>query len=113
MERTLGKGRILQLYLSVLPWGDGVCGAEAAARHHLGKPANKLTPREAAWLASLLINPELQLRRWARDETAGRERVAWVLGGMRRLPPSRRESELEALASWQPPVARPLLAQPH
>ena len=113
MERTLGKGRILQLYLSVLPWGDGVCGAEAAARHHLGKPAHKLSPREAAWLASLLINPELQLRRWAREEAAGRERVAWVLGGMRRLPPSRRESELEALASWQPPVALPLLAQPH
>jgi Transglycosylase len=112
MERSLGKGRILQLYLSVLPWGDGVCGAEAAARHHLGKPANKLTPREAAWLASLLINPELQLRRWARDEAAGRERVAWVLRGMRRLPMSRRESELEALASWQPPIARPLLAQP-
>jgi hypothetical protein len=110
MERTLGKGRILQLYLSVLPWGDGVCGAEAAARHHLGKPADRLKPREAAWLASLLVNPELQLRRWAQDEAAGRERVAWVLASMRRLPRERRESELEALQSWQPPVARPLLA---
>jgi hypothetical protein len=109
MERTLGKGRILQLYLAVLPWADGVCGAEAAARHHLGKPANKLTPREAAWLASLLINPDEQLRRWARDEAAGRERVAWVLAGMRRLPRERREQELEALENWQPPIARPLL----
>ena len=57
MERTLGKGRILQLYLALLPWGDGICGAEAAARHHLGKSASQLKPREATWLASLLINP--------------------------------------------------------
>jgi hypothetical protein len=112
MERTLGKGRILQLYLAVLPWGDGICGAEAAARHHLGKPANQLKPREAAWLASLLINPDLQLRRWAADDAQARERAAFVLKGMKRLPRERRDAELEALATWQPPVARPLLAPP-
>lgn len=110
MERTLGKGRILQLYLAVLPWGDGICGAEAAARHHLGKPANQLKPREAAWLASLLVNPDEQLRRWASDEAAGRARVAGVIKGIRRLPRERREAELDALAHWQPPVGRPLLA---
>lgn len=109
MERTLGKGRILQLYLAVLPWGDGICGAEAAARHHLGKPAHQLKPREAAWLASLLVNPDAQLRRWAQDEEAGRARVAAVLKGIRRLPRERREAELDALVHWQPPVGRPLL----
>jgi hypothetical protein len=108
MERTLGKGRILQLYLAVLPWGDGICGAEAAARHHLGKPVNRLKPREAAWLASLLINPDLQLRQWAHADQAARERAAGVLEGMRRLPRERRESEAEALASWLPPVGRVL-----
>lgn len=112
MERTLGKGRILQLYLAVLPWGDGICGAEAAARHHLGKPVNQLKPREAAWLASLLINPDQQLRRWAQDDPAARARAIGVLQGMRRLPRERRESEVEALADWQPPIARPLLATP-
>lgn len=106
MERTLGKGRILQLYLALLPWGDGICGAEAAARHHLGKPAHQLKPREAAWLASLLINPDRQLRRWAHDEDAARERAAWVLHGIRRLPRERREAELAALANWQPPIGR-------
>lgn len=106
MERTLGKGRILQLYLALLPWGDGICGAEAAARHHLGKPAHLLKPREAAWLASLLVNPDRQLRRWSQDEGAARERVAGVIKGITRLPRERRESELEALASWQPPIAR-------
>lgn len=106
MERTLGKGRILQLYLAVLPWGDGICGAEAAARHHLGKPANQLKPREAAWLASLLVNPDQQLRRWAVEEDAARERAAWVLKGIKRLPRERREAELDALVSWRPPVGR-------
>lgn len=106
MERTLGKGRILQLYLAVLPWGDGICGAEAAARHHLGKSANQLKPREAAWLASLLVNPDQQLQRWARDEQAARERAAAVLKGIKRLPRERREAELDALVSWRPPVGR-------
>jgi len=106
MERTLGKGRILQLYLALLPWGDGICGAEAAARHHLGKPVDQLKPREAAWLASLLINPDRQLRQWQHDEAAARERVAAVLKGIRRLPRERREAELDALVSWQPPIGR-------
>ncbi|WP_341888603.1 biosynthetic peptidoglycan transglycosylase [Variovorax sp. YR752] len=106
MERTLGKGRILQLYLAVLPWGDGICGAEAASRHHLGKPANQLKPREAAWLASLLVNPDQQLRRWALEEEVARERAAWVLKGIKRLPRERREAELDALVSWRPPIGR-------
>ena len=106
MERTLGKGRILQLYLALLPWGDGICGAEAAARHHLGKPANQLKPREAAWLASLLVNPDEQLRRWSADEAAGRARVAAVLKGIRRLPRERREAETAALQDWRPPIGR-------
>jgi hypothetical protein len=55
MEHTLGKGRILQTYLALAPWGAGVCGAEAASRHYLGKPAERLTPREAVWLASRLV----------------------------------------------------------
>ena len=106
MERTLGKGRILQLYLAILPWGDGICGAEAAARHHLGKSANLLKPREAAWLASLLVNPDQQLQRWARDDAAARERAAAVLKGIKRLPRERREAELDALVSWRPPIGR-------
>jgi hypothetical protein len=106
MERTLGKGRILQLYLAVLPWGDGICGAEAAARHHLGKAAKQLRPREAAWLASLLVNPDDQLRRWAVEDEAARERAAWVLKGIKRLPRERREAELDALVSWRPPIGR-------
>ncbi len=57
MERTLPKRRILELYLNVAEWGEGVFGAEAAARHYYGKPCLDLTPVEAARLAVVLPNP--------------------------------------------------------
>lgn len=104
MERTLGKGRILQLYLALAPWGDGVCGAEAAARHHLRKPTNRLTPLEAAWLASLLrgVQPSE-----AGAERIDRLRVGWVLASMRGpLPAERRAEQMAALRDWAPPAAR-------
>ena len=43
MERTLSKRRILEIYLNVAEWGEGVFGAEAAARHHFGVPASALS----------------------------------------------------------------------
>ncbi len=57
MERALSKRRILEIYLNVVEWGDGIFGAEAAARHHFGKPARDLTAEEAARLAAVLPNP--------------------------------------------------------
>ena len=57
LERELPKKRILELYLNVVEWGDGVFGAEAAARHHYGKSAAALTSWEAARLAAVLPNP--------------------------------------------------------
>ena len=57
MERTLSKRRILELYLNVAEWGDGIFGAQAAARYHFGIPASSLTPEQAAWLAVVLPSP--------------------------------------------------------
>jgi monofunctional biosynthetic peptidoglycan transglycosylase len=57
MERTLSKRRILELYLNVAEWGEGIFGAEAAARHHFGVPAAALTAEQAAWLAAILPSP--------------------------------------------------------
>jgi monofunctional glycosyltransferase len=51
------KPRILSAYLNIAEWGDGVFGAEAAARLYFHKPAAGLTPREAALLAVALPNP--------------------------------------------------------
>jgi len=57
LERTLSKRRILEIYLNVAEWGEGIFGAEAAARHHFGVPAAALTPEQAAFLAAILPNP--------------------------------------------------------
>ncbi len=57
LEAHLDKRRILELYLNVVEWGDGVYGAEAAARHHFGKSAKDLSREEAALLAAILPAP--------------------------------------------------------
>jgi monofunctional biosynthetic peptidoglycan transglycosylase len=54
---SLGKDRVLELYLNVVEWGDGIYGAEAAARTWFGKPAAQLLPEEAAVLAAMLPAP--------------------------------------------------------
>jgi monofunctional biosynthetic peptidoglycan transglycosylase len=57
LEAILGKQRILEIYLNSVEWGEGVFGAEAAARHYYRKPAAKLSPYEAARLAVMLPRP--------------------------------------------------------
>jgi monofunctional biosynthetic peptidoglycan transglycosylase len=55
-----GKRRTMEIYLNVAEWGEGVFGAEAAARHWFAKPARDLTRGEAALLAAVLPNPILR-----------------------------------------------------
>ena len=57
IERVLSKRRILEVYLNVVEWGDGIYGAEAAAQHYYGEPAADLAPEEAARLAAMIPNP--------------------------------------------------------
>lgn len=57
LERELEKDRILELYLNIVEWGEGVFGAEAASRTYFGKPASELTPVEAVELAAALPSP--------------------------------------------------------
>ncbi len=57
IERNLSKKRIIELYLNVAEWGDGLFGIGVAARSFFGKPASELTAKEAARLASVLPNP--------------------------------------------------------
>ena len=57
LEDTLSKQRILEIYLNIAEWGDGVFGAEAASRKWFGHSAQALTPAEAARLAIALPNP--------------------------------------------------------
>ena len=57
LERELSKRRILELYLNVIEWGDGVYGAEAASQYYFHKPAANLNAREAAYLSAMIPNP--------------------------------------------------------
>jgi monofunctional glycosyltransferase len=57
LERNLSKWRILEIYLNVIEWGDGVYGAEAAAQTYFGTSAAKLSPSQAAYLAAMIPNP--------------------------------------------------------
>jgi monofunctional biosynthetic peptidoglycan transglycosylase len=57
LERLLDKRRILEIYLNVIEWGDGVYGAEAAAQHYFHKPAAALTFNEGAFLSAMIPNP--------------------------------------------------------
>lgn len=98
LEDDLSKRRILELYLNVIEWGDGVYGCEAAARRYYGKSAADLDEREAAGLAAMIPNPRRINPRVsaARHERATR-RVLWLmahagyirreLGGLGAEPP--------------------------
>ncbi len=86
MERTMSKRRILELYLNVAEWGEGVFGAEAAARYHFGVSAAALGPEQAAWLAAILPSP----RRYER-------------GGITRYSVERAETIFERMGSAQIP----------
>ena len=59
LEAELKKARILELYLNVIEWGDGIYGAEAAARAYFRRRAANLGPAESALLAAAIINPRL------------------------------------------------------
>ncbi|QDC45144.1 monofunctional biosynthetic peptidoglycan transglycosylase [Methylophilus medardicus] len=57
LEKLLSKRRILELYLNVIEWGEGVFGAEAAARHYFHSSARALTSAQSARLAAMVPNP--------------------------------------------------------
>lgn len=81
LERSLTKRRILEIYLNVIEWGDGIYGAEAASQRYFRKPAAALTANEAAFLSAMIpnprtvFNPQINPRRVAR-----RQRI--ILRGM-------------------------------
>ena len=80
LEESLDKKRILEIYLNVIEWGDGVYGAQAAAQRYYGKPAAALDEVEAAGLAGMIpnprtIHPRAAPRRFARAQ----RRVLWLM----------------------------------
>src|SRR5262249_34892827 len=59
LEAELKKARILELYLNVIEWGDGIYGVEAASHAYFNVPAAALGPSESALLAAAIVNPRI------------------------------------------------------
>jgi monofunctional biosynthetic peptidoglycan transglycosylase len=83
LEVILTKDRILDLYLNLAEWGDGVYGAEAAARKHFGKSAKALTRDESARLAAILPSP----KRWSPKGSIATQRSRTILSRMQYAVP--------------------------
>jgi len=81
LERNLSKRRILEIYLNVIEWGDGVYGAEAAARNYFRKSASDLTREDAAYLAAMIPSP-LNIFNPAKNRKRVVRRQGVILRGM-------------------------------
>ncbi len=112
LEAELSKQRILEIYLNVIEWGDGIYGAEAAARNYFGKAAAAIGPQEAALLAASIRNP----RRYSPERpTAGlRSLQRLILARMGWVEPPPVVAEPVALppADAAPLPAIPAVASP-
>jgi monofunctional biosynthetic peptidoglycan transglycosylase len=100
LEQDLSKKRILELYLNVIEWGDGIYGAQAAAQRYYGKPASDLGPEEAAGLAGMIpnprrINPLVDARKFGRAQ----RRALWLMANAGYI-----ERSAAGLGAEPPPV---------
>ena len=90
IEWTWGKKRIMEVYLNIIEFGDGIYGCEAASQHYFHKPASKLTRREAAALAVTLPapmkrNPSVR-NSFARRQTGVIQNRMWRVNLDKKLP---------------------------
>lgn len=83
IELLWSKERILEVYLNSAEWDEGVFGAQAAARHHFGVDASRLTRQQASLLAAVLPNP----RNWSasRPSSYVARRAGWIRQQMSQL----------------------------
>ena len=85
IEAALSKARILEIYLNVIEWGDGIWGAEAAARNYFGVSAAGLSREQAALLAGAIINPRVLNPAHPNRRLLARQRI--ILGRMGAVEP--------------------------
>ena len=81
LEKMLSKQRILEIYLNVIEWGNGIFGAEAAARHYFKGTASGLSASQAAKLAAMIPNPRFYDAH--KSTTYLNRRTATILARMR------------------------------
>ncbi|WP_373780367.1 monofunctional biosynthetic peptidoglycan transglycosylase [Glaesserella sp.] len=83
VESVWSKRRVLEVYLNIAEFGDGIFGVEAAARHYFNKPAAKLTLQESALLAASLPNPLIY--KVDRPNSTMRKRQQWIMRQVQNL----------------------------
>ena len=105
LEAALSKVRIFELYLNVIEWGDGIWGAEAAARTYFGIPASDLDTEQSALLAGAIINPRQHSPARPTARLLQRQRI--ILGRMGQVSPA----EPAAVVAPEP-IAYPFAAAP-
>ena len=88
LEIELSKARIFEIYLNSIEWGDGIYGAEAAARAYFGKPASALAADEAALLAGAIINPRVYSPARPNARLRARQRIIRGRMGFYEPPPA-------------------------
>jgi monofunctional glycosyltransferase len=101
LEAELSKQRILEIYLNVIEWGDGVYGAEAAARTYFRKPASALGAPEAALLAAAIVNPRVLTPASPTARLRRRQQLILRRMGAATPPP---------VLAGQPPIGTPMAA---
>ena len=106
LEAELKKARILEIYLNVIEWGDGIYGAEAAARTYFSTAASALSPAQAALLAGAIVNPRLLNPARPTQRLLSRQQlILRRMGGV--TPPPAEPSTEPSPAVVDPPVAPP------
>jgi monofunctional biosynthetic peptidoglycan transglycosylase len=105
MERTLSKKRILEIYLNVIEWGEGIFGIEMASRYYYGKSSSELSPLEAARLATILPNPRKYNPTGEQPYVINRSNLIYNIMVRRGIVPPGYE---EAIEKSEPELANPL-----
>ncbi len=82
MDRSLGKNRVLELYLNVVEWGPDIWGIGAASERYFLKQPQALDPLESAFLAAMLPNPRKYHDSWYLADRPPRRRMAAILDNM-------------------------------
>jgi monofunctional biosynthetic peptidoglycan transglycosylase len=95
LEAELSKTRILEIYLNVIEWGDGVWGAEAAARTYFRTSAASLSREQAALLAGAIVNPRVLDPRRPSGRLLRRQRIILARMGNVEAPPVESSSAVQ------------------
>jgi len=98
-ERAPGKQRLLQAYLDIAPWGEQVCGAEAAARRYFKRSARSLEPAQAIWMATMLRDPDALLQKWRAEGQIDKVRARSVAEQVHEITAGQRVALLRGVAN--------------